>query len=274
MSDKPRFASILVGLDGGPGAASRVGLAARIAQRFDARLTGVAGQGIPISLYAGGWDGGYTEIAAAERSAIRRNLAAARQTFQGAAPSSATWLEGERDPTDLMVHHASLADLIVLARRGSDDAYAGPLSIDPGSVALRAGRPLLMVPPNDERDSASNVLVAWNDSRESRRALSDALPFLAGAQHVFVLGIGQGAVGESLSQACTYLSRRGIEAHARHVPEGDVSIAQEIFARLETMEINLLVAGAFGHSRLREWVFGGVTWSLLEKTPCPCLLSH
>jgi len=274
MDTRLRFATVAVSVDGGAGTAERIALAARIARRFDARLVGFAAQGIPVSAYAGGADGGYQVVLAAEEESARTHLAEAKALFHRSCGGAADWLERQCDPNAFALQHAGLADLTVLGRRGPADPNPGPMAVDAGAVAMKSGRPILVVPPGDRRDEARFALVAWNNSREARRALADALPFLTRAEEVQIVAIAQDSGGEGLTDAGTYLARHGVQARARYLPTYTGSIENEIFNQANAMGADLIVAGAYGHSRLREWFFGGITRSLLQFTPCPCLLSH
>jgi len=129
-----------------------------------------------------------------------------------------------------------------------------------------------MVPPGSERLSAKHVVVAWKDTREARRAVRDSLPFLKQAEDVSVIGIGEPAQGGT--DVCAYLRHHGIEARAYTRPGQIASMADELVRIAEQEGADLIVCGAYGHSRTREWVFGGVTRELLNHAPVCCLMAH
>jgi nucleotide-binding universal stress UspA family protein len=121
------------------------------------------------------------------------------------------------------------------------------------------------------------VLVAWKDTREAARALRDALPLLRECEHATLLEVGEGAAAEgddeSLQAAGRWLAAHGVGADLRR--EADVcGAANQLLSRAADLGADLLVAGGYGHSRLREWVLGGVTRHLLKHMTVPILMSH
>ena len=150
--------------------------------------------------------------------------------------------------------------------------------VDPGVILLRTGRPVLVVPDVVAPLHLRRVVVACKDTRECRRAVRDALPFLRQAKEVLVVEIGEDG---SKSQ-----EKKGVADVARYLVRHGVIVADEIWKRArgpaatELMELaraekaDLIVAGGYGHSRLGESIFGGVTHHLLASSPVCCLLSH
>jgi nucleotide-binding universal stress UspA family protein len=135
-----------------------------------------------------------------------------------------------------------------------------------------------VVPPSARSLLADNVLIAWKDSREARRAVCDALPFLAKAENVTVLEVAAEADRESaaarVDRVVSFLERHGVNAQAEVRTRREGSNADELIRVAEQHRADLIVAGGYGHARLREWVFGGVTRDLLKRSPKCCLLSH
>jgi nucleotide-binding universal stress UspA family protein len=125
---------------------------------------------------------------------------------------------------------------------------------------------------------ADHVLIAWKDTREARRAVSDALPFLHSATHVTIVGIceteDEGSVSKQVNDVADYLARHGISGDPRVIPDRGVSAAEQLTNLARKEGADFLVAGAYGHSRLGEWFFGGVTRNLLAASPICCLMSH
>jgi nucleotide-binding universal stress UspA family protein len=174
--------------------------------------------------------------------------------------------------------HARYADLVIL---GQPDPNADPgASGIPAPALLSSGRPVLLVPyAGDVATIGETVLVAWNASREAARAVNDALPLLREARAVTVLAVNPlgGIAGDGdvpAADIALHLARHGVKAEAAHtvapeIPEGDAILdyAADIGA-------DLIVAGGYGHSRMREFVFGGVTRSLLTEMTVPVFLSH
>lgn len=143
---------------------------------------------------------------------------------------------------------------------------------------MGAGRPVLIVPDGQHHLRASIVVVAWKDSRESRRALDDAMPLLQRADDVIVHAVCRPEDADrmvfEIDDVVVNLKRHGVEARpliTSVAPEGVTGEIERV-ARLNNAD--LIVCGAYGHSRLREWAFGGVTHDLLHRPSCFVLMSH
>ena len=177
------------------------------------------------------------------------------------------WREALDNPTRALAQASRAADLVVMGAfegAATGDNYR---QADPGSIALQAGRPLLVIARDTEQVRARNVLVTWKDTREARRAVSDSMPLLKSAENVTVVTVAaeidQG-VRESLADIIAFLGSHGIKARPELIESPDEHIA--LFEALDNSDADLIVSGAYGHSRLREWAFGGVTRSLLDET--------
>ena len=124
---------------------------------------------------------------------------------------------------------------------------------------------------------ANRIAVAWKDTREARRALSDSLPFLHDAEKVFLVEVctehEAKAVQHRMSNIMNYLARHHITTATALMLQA-ANVTDELLGVVRKEDVDLLVAGAYGHSRLGEWVFGGVTHDLLHKSPVCCLFSH
>lgn len=187
----------------------------------------------------------------------------------------------------LKVPHVDLANVVMDQGRAADLIIAGqtdpdwdlsPLLDFPERLALESGRPVLVVPyvgryPRIGR----NVVVAWKAGRESARAVFDALPLLQGAENVHILEITEGRADNSLTadtSIAASLARHGIKPTIRTSVAAGISVGDEILSRLSDLDADLLVMGAYGHSRMRELVFGGVTRHIARHMTVPTLLSH
>ena len=148
----------------------------------------------------------------------------------------------------------------------------------PGPWCLKAGRPVLVVPSAVTPLSAKRIAIAWKDVREARRAVQDALPFLKKAESVMIVEVSEAGDGDRVlhrvKDVAGYLTRHGVEVVAERVRPTKVGAENSLLRLIGDENINLLVAGAYGHSRLGEWVFGGVTRELLAESPVCCLFSH
>jgi nucleotide-binding universal stress UspA family protein len=142
---------------------------------------------------------------------------------------------------------------------------------------MTAGRPVLTVPPEIDSFRRRHILVAWKDTRESRRAISDALPILANAGEVSVVEVVENGSSDSAQERVTdvarWLKQHGISASARALGAVE-NAANDMETIAADMSADLIVAGAYGHSRFSQWVFGGVTDKLLKQSIRCTLLSH
>ncbi len=270
------YAAILAYTDGDDASQNRIRIAAELARRFQAALIGVgacalrppavSNEMIPREIEA--------EIAAATKELAekeRRFLSAASGPGQ-----KAEWRASHRPPNEAVAEAARAADLIVIAR---DVDPSDPFHrLDPGAVLLQAGRPVLVVPQGVQSLSAKKILIAWQDSREARRALRDSLPFLAQADEILLTQVcGQDdapQAREAVRDVAHYLARHRIGASAGIKLAGSGSVADDLIEIAGREKADLLVVGAYGHSRLGQWIFGGVTRDLLNRSPLCCLFSH
>ncbi len=206
-----------------------------------------------------------------DRSRAGFDAAVARHGVRG------EWRTANGDPANLIGTHARYADLAVMGQAAEDDRPDDPEL--PTVVATMTSRPVLIVPrAGNFGEAGKRVLVCWNASREATRAITDALPILQRADHVTVLavnpddGAGHGAVpGADISH---YLARHGVRAEANRTYAEDIDIADAILSRASDLGCDLIVMGAYGHSRVREWIFGGVTRSIMRTMTRPVLISH
>ena len=122
------------------------------------------------------------------------------------------------------------------------------------------------------------IAIAWKEVREARRAAQDALPFLLQADSVIIVEVAQtneaNQASHHLKDVATYLTRHRIKVIAQRIRPAEVTVTESLLQLIHDENINLIVGGAYGHSRLGEWVFGGVTRELLVESPICCLFSH
>lgn len=170
--------------------------------------------------------------------------------------------------------HASLTVLGQAAHDGEEELPGGELL---HQLLLASGRPVLVVPETEPADHAPGrrVSVAWNGTRESARALSDAMPVLALAEAVQVVAVGEPAEGhDSLTEIGRHLARHEITAQCRRTCAADSDVGATILATAAEFDADLVVMGGYGHSRMREVVLGGATRHVLRHALLPILMSH
>ncbi len=270
-----RHAGLLTPVHLGPGAEATIRFAAALAGAWSCRLIGVAADEIELPYFgdsAGVIDAVLVENA---RAVVDENLIKAEALFRRCADAvDVEWRCAVDQPRSFALAQARAADLVVVARQGPGDPALGRMGVAPDGLVMELGRPILVVPPGCEVPTARSIVIAWKDTREARRALLDALPLLRRADLVSVLAVGADAADAGAQDVCGYLARHGIAARAVLRPDSGEYVVDEITTLVQQQRADLIVAGAYGHSRMREWIFGGVTRDLIETTPVCCLMSH
>lgn len=259
------YNTIMVQLDVYAPARPRLDFAWDLAQRFEADLIAFAAEASPVM--PGDIGGAWVEATREEIYEITDRLHALKSEFDKFAGDSdrASWRSVVGDPTHFLALNARAADLIIV---GSDrhDTGSRLRTIDPGGIVLSAGRPVLFAADGFRPMTVDNILVAWKDTRESRRALIDAMPFLTGARQVVVatvVGDDIGEARESAADVVRFLMQHGVKVRSDMLAAGMVETPDALVAAAANIEADLIVSGGYGHSRLREWAFGGVTRGLL-----------
>jgi nucleotide-binding universal stress UspA family protein len=266
---------IYVDAEGAP--EQRVRLAASLADKFTATLIGCCALAIRPPIGAEG--PAIVEVTQAEIEEIRAKLSEKENWFRkiaGAEHRKLEWRSALDYPADVLVREARSADLIVIGRsKDPGDVYS---ALDLGEAVLKAGRPVLVVPEGIGSLRAKHVVIGWKDTREARRAAQDALPFLHEADSVAIAEIYESNEAETaqsnIDDVANYLGRHRIKAGPKIILQRKGSDAAQLIRLSQDAGADLLVTGAYGHSRLGEWVFGGMTRELLTSSPICCLMSH
>jgi nucleotide-binding universal stress UspA family protein len=271
------YAAMMVHVDVERDCEQRIQVALGLADRFQAALIGIAGMAPRPALVAAGVVvyGEPTRHELEQRS-VRLDEMGKKFRDQGQSLEQVEWRTALEFPYELVSREARAADLIIVGpRHPPSDLHD---LIDPGVVLLRAGRPVLVVPDIIAPLALRRVIVAWKDTRECRRAVRDALPFLQQAKEVLLFAAGE---SEGQSQARThltdvtrYLARHQVSVTDEIWRHARGPIATELLNFASSEKADLVVAGGYGHSRLGEWIFGGVTHELLATSPMCCMLSH
>jgi nucleotide-binding universal stress UspA family protein len=189
------------------------------------------------------------------------------------------YLLGEHDAAEL-IEFAKAVDLVILGQLAQEQQEEGAAQFPPENVLMEAGRPVLVVPyAGAFATIGRRVLIAWDGSREAVRALNDAIPLIAGAEAASVMLVAarqeefDGMRG-ALERTLRHLQRHGVDARPEEMVRGDMAISDVLLSRAADLGIDLIVAGAYHHSPLREAVLGGVSRELLAHMTVPVLMSR
>jgi len=277
------YRSLLVLLDQDPLCAARTEFAIRLAQALDCHLAGVAPTGyvdLPASSIAAT---SLAEFATLAWQALHDDAEQATLRFgdacRAAGLKSFEAVLDESDKAASLVHHAHCSDLTLLTQADPGTPGHRPMQEMIEQVVLFSARPTLILPYAGRFDTVGGLaLVAWDDSREAARALSDALPLLRRARRVQVVSWKTAdEEGESLAARLDALGRwlmwQGVPAEVR-VETTAIAIADAMLSRAADLDADLIVMGAYGHNRWAERVLGGATRGLLASMTVPVLMSH
>lgn len=276
------FKTILVHVDGGPSQDSRLRAAALLADAHGAHLVGTAATGISLASYA--VLNGSMAMPLSEHAfqALRDDVKVALDAYLvqaqrlGIVGAEGRMFEGS--VRDGLLLQARYADLIVVSQDDGAERFGGERGL-PQTLALHGTRPVLVVPARyGGKPIPGAVLVGWDGSMPAQRAIGAALPLLAHAGAVRLALINPERQSELHgdepgADMALYLARHGVQVevvveHTR-APEGEALIEMA-----RDMHAGLMVAGAYGHSRYREWVMGSVTRELLTNAHIPLLIAH
>jgi nucleotide-binding universal stress UspA family protein len=271
------YATIMVHVDVDGASEARIRLAATLAERFMSTLIGISACILPPYPSEGAYfvTPEFVEEERRDMVALLKRAEAAFRTIVGERPKI-EWRSEIELPDDYLAEQARAADLVIIGRDRSPGGICR--AIEPSTAALRVGRPVLAVPPSVDTLRAERVVIGWKDSREARRALQDSLPLLHEAKFVAVVEVcekGMEDIGRRhVDDVAGYLTRHRISVGSVLAAHAEGSVADELLRVAGAEGADLIVAGAYGHSRLGEWIFGGVTRDLLASSPVCCLLAN
>jgi nucleotide-binding universal stress UspA family protein len=272
------YQSLLVCLDGRKRAETTLELALRVAERFRSHLAAIYLSSAMMSVWvdlpaaAGAGAGWMPDEQALERDRQRASEFEAmfRRRIDAAGLSGGDWESRDDLPLARLTEAARYADLCVIGQADPNDPDCPYPTEFPGVIALGSGRPLLTVPFAGKFERlGERVVIAWNGSREAARAVHDALPLLRQAKRITVLS--DGAPDPRLA---AYLARHGVQFASERTDGAEVAATELILSRAADLGADLLIMGAYGHSRLRELMLGGVSRGILQHMTLPVLLSH
>jgi nucleotide-binding universal stress UspA family protein len=277
------FKDLMVHLDGTDEDEVRLAHAESIAVSFGAHLTGLYANALPEYAAAFAGEPGFTAMEAVveleEQARSEGELVLARLEERFArvdAPNEVRRLAAQASEIPgLGVSEARWADLFVASApyRSSDSAVGDDLL---EAALFGGGHAVYAVPPGAKtRGETYAVIVAWEDTRESARAVAEAMPFLTRATKTrLVMVDGESDSGEAAIDIAAHLDRHGVNVEIVTVEAGERTVAQALIDEARKMSADLIVMGAYGHSRFREWVLGGATREMLETAEVPILMAH
>jgi nucleotide-binding universal stress UspA family protein len=256
---------------------SHLEMTAGVARRLGLDVVGLGAEApwpYPDDQHTGSSD--FKRILASTKADIAVAAELFRDAFNDEALVATSWREQVGYPDNVVPRHARVADLVVAYRNGVAEAsvYARP-----DNLVMACGAPVLLLPRRTTAFSCERILLAWKNTRETRRALLDALPVLKLASRVLVAAICGDAevanVEAELADVADRLTRQGVKGVATLVEVGARGADGVRLLRLAGIEeSDLIVAGGYGHSRLHEWALGGVTQDLIAHDERYVLLSH
>jgi nucleotide-binding universal stress UspA family protein len=273
------YSSLMVHLDLYQSNDARLHVAGDLAEQFDAKLIGIASCQPQPTVYA---DGSFARgLVEKLRAEAEEKLSSLERRFNTAFQNrikDLEWRSAFAAPVDFIAHEARSADLVITGADRSG-ALSDPMwRLDPSELVMKLGRPMMVVPPEVDRLKLASVVVGWKDTREARRAVVDALPLLQRAKEVTVVEIiekdgDRAAAGRRVADVAAWLGRHRVDAcHMVPTLRGDA--VEQLTTHASDIEADIIVAGAYGHTRMREWIFGGVTRNLITKSNRCSILSH
>jgi nucleotide-binding universal stress UspA family protein len=275
------FKSIVVCLDNSRHVAQRMKYALVLAKQWGAELVGIY-----LSQYFApyvSYDGVAILMAEFEEQAkiARERVIQECQMMAKEAAIEFRWMAFDSRDHDIAQAHMRASDLLIAGQVDPEEEDAFTIEGFPESFVLGTGRPMLVIPHSYQAPlEFETVAVAWNASKESARSVSDALPILQAAKKVLLISVEQkdfSYIGDTPQvDVVSYLKRHQVDAtmlspisaHGRH------GVGHTLISTAKEQGAGLVVMGAYGHSRLTEWVLGGVTHTFLNEMKTPIFMSH
>lgn len=271
---------VAIHLTGSGEDAIRMAQAAAIAAEFDAHLSGLLVHEIPEFVVASHPAAAAVVDSLVAESLERAEINTARLTEQFASFGLSYSLRRldvhAGQAGNALAGEVRLSDLFVGTRPYGDPARKHHVE---EQVLYNSGRPCMFMPPSHPaRSKFDSVLIAWKNTRETARAVAGSMPFLQKAGSVAVAIVEEGTASEqfgvrSAGDIGTYLSRHGVSAEIRTI-SGWTDVDAALMSESQSLGSDLLVMGAYGHSRFREWILGGTTRHMLSYAPVPVLVAH
>ena len=274
------YKTILVHIDSDKRCPVRVDVALRLARQHDAHLIALhalAPFEPPGYVVAEMGDALLESQKRAAATAMARAEAEFSEKASAAGFDKVEWRRAIDDPVNAMTLHARYADLVVIGQTDLTDETRNGTDF-PERLVLAAGRPVLILPSAGLFPTiGSRILVAWDASREATRAVTDAIPMLRLAKSVHVMAVNpkNGKHGNVPgADIGLYLARHGVRVEVKTDHGAEIDVGNELLSRAADLDADLIVMGCYGHSRLKEWILGGATRTILESMTAPILMSH
>jgi nucleotide-binding universal stress UspA family protein len=271
------FSNVMVYVDPQQQEEGHIRVAETVAKRFGGSIVGVSAFAVEPPFIAEGVI--IAETNKEELDLMKADLAAKEDWFRKIVTlprDRVEWRWAVEYPTTFLVNQARAADLVVVKRKQlKQDEYH---YIDSAAAMLRLGRPMLSVPERTTEMSADRIVVGWKDTREARLAVQHALPLLTRASRVTIVELctsdQQDAARSRVRDVSRWLEKHGASCQYDVRVHSTESDARCLIRLTQEESADLIVTGGYGHSRLGEWMFGGMTRGLLEEAPICLMMSH
>ncbi len=269
------YKTILVHVDTGPSASKRLKLSADLAARFEAHVVALYVRRpfqAPAFTDAGpAMDSLYRTYENATKADEALAAAAFRDAI-GAANPAGEWRVADGLAEEVVAAYARYADLVIVGQAEPDASSTTTPADLAETIGMSGERPTLIVPHiGAAKPPGRTVMLCWNGSREAARAATGALPILKRAEQAIILLVDSEDGGEHVT---AWLARHGVKATVKRDTAGDSDIGEIILSRAADQDVDLIVMGLYGHSRMREWVWGGASRTLLASMTVPLLVAH
>jgi len=270
---------ILTLADGGNGTTATLQTALSVARRFGADLDVLhvrADVETMVPVIGEGMSGAMVEqMMSAMAQTVETRAAKARAAYQevcATADVKAVWRESTGRETDIVASAGRLTDLIIIGR--PDAETETPLAATLDAALFDTGRPVLVASPAAAASIGARAIVAWNGSAQAARVVAAALPILRKAEQVTVVTVGEISRSPAATDLVAYLGRHDVRATHEAIAADHAPVGATLLKHAKQIQADLLIMGAYGHSRLREMILGGATRDVLGVADLPLFMAH